>query len=84
VPTNQADLAASSRRARWTLEPLADELVRHTEHRSISRETVHRDSSDTRCEAKGIGQDQLAMRSISVGSLPPVPDQFTRFDTGQT
>ena len=81
---NQADLAANSRRACWTLEPLADELVRHTEHRSISRETVHRDSSDTRCEAKGIGQDQLAMRSISVGSLPPVPDQFTRFDTGQT
>jgi hypothetical protein len=52
--------------------------------RSISREKVHRDSSDTRREAKGIGLNQLAMRSISVGSSPPVPDRFTRFDTGQT
>jgi hypothetical protein len=31
-----------SRRARWTLELLADELVRLTEHPSISRETVRR------------------------------------------
>src|SRR3984957_14603757 len=29
-------------RARWTLEPLADELVRLTEHGSLSRETVRR------------------------------------------
>ena len=29
-------------RARWTLELLADELVRLTEHDSISRETVRR------------------------------------------
>jgi transposase len=31
-----------ARRARWTLELLADELVRLTEHPSISRETVRR------------------------------------------
>jgi len=30
---------------------------------NVSRETVHRHSSDTRREAKGIGLDQLAMRS---------------------
>jgi hypothetical protein len=29
-------------RARWTLELLADEIVRLTEHDNISRETVHR------------------------------------------
>ena len=29
-------------RARWTLELLADELVRHTVHASVSRETVRR------------------------------------------
>ena len=29
-----------SRRARWTLELLADEMVRLTEHDSISRETI--------------------------------------------
>ena len=35
VPTHRG-------RARWTLELLADELVRLTEHDSISRETVRR------------------------------------------
>src|SRR2546429_8853285 len=33
-------------RARWTLELLADELVRLTEHDSISRETVRRRLSE--------------------------------------
>ena len=37
-----ACLGAPTGRARWTLELLADELVRLTEHRSISRETARR------------------------------------------
>jgi hypothetical protein len=55
-----------------------------TPRTAASHETVHRDSGDTIREAEAIGQDQLAMRSISVGSSPPAPDRFTRFDTGQT
>ena len=43
-------------RARWTLELLADELVRLTEHDSISRETVRRRLTENDLKAVAQGQ----------------------------
>jgi transposase len=57
---------APTGRARWTLELLADELVRLTEHRSISRETVRR----------RLGENQLKPWRQDMWCIPQVDGEY--------